>query len=101
MRQVGVLAAAGLIALDRMVDRLAEDHANARILAEALAELPGVTCDLTRVETNMVYIGIADAPRVIAECRSRGLLAEAVSQASIRLVTHCGIEAADVQRAIR
>ena len=55
MRQVGVLAAAGLFALDHMVDRLAEDHANARTLAEGLSELPGVICDLERVQTNLVY----------------------------------------------
>src|SRR5213078_5276264 len=58
MRQVGVLAAAGLIALDRMVDRLAEDHSNARTLAEGLAELPGVRCDLDRVQTNLVYFDV-------------------------------------------
>jgi threonine aldolase len=58
MRQAGVIAATGLIALRTMVDRLAEDHANARTLAEGLAELPGVRCDLSRVQTNLVFFDL-------------------------------------------
>ena len=65
MRQVGVLAAAGLYALDHMVDRLAEDHANARTLAEGLAELPGVRCDLSRVQTNLVYFDLEKMPATV------------------------------------
>ena len=61
MRQAGILAAAGLYALDHNVERLAEDHANARRLAEGLAELPGVDIDLARVETNIVVFGVPDA----------------------------------------
>src|SRR5689334_15100639 len=62
MRQVGVLAAAGLIALDKMVDRLAEDHANARTLAEGLSELQGLRCELDRVQTNLVYFDVETMP---------------------------------------
>lgn len=100
MRQAGVLAAAGVVALDTMIDRLGDDHANARVLAEALAELPGVTCDLARVQTNMVFADVPDAPAFVHEARQRGLLAGAVGPGTVRFVTHQGIEAADVQRAI-
>ena len=103
MRQTGVLAAAGLIALDTMVDRLAEDHANARTLAEGLAELPGVSCDLSRVQTNLVYVDMASLTGAEFQegCRRRGLLCDATDRHRIRFVTHIGISAADVQTALR
>ena len=103
MRQVGVVAAAGLVALDHMIDRLAEDHANARTLAEGLAELPGVSCDLARVQTNLVYIEIErmSAPAFTDACARRGLLGDATGHHRIRFVTHYGIGAADVQSALK
>jgi threonine aldolase len=103
MRQTGVLAAAGLIALDSMVDRLAEDHANARTLAEGLAELPGISCDLSRVQTNLVYFDVAKvtAGEFQEGCRRRGLLGEAVDRRRVRFVTHIGISAADIQAALQ
>lgn len=103
MRQVGVLAAAGLIALDHMVDRLADDHANARTLAEGLAEMPGVRCDLSRVQTNLVYFELDKMPGAgfVEECARRGLLGEASGPRRIRLVTHYGISAQDVQSALQ
>ena len=103
MRQVGVLAAAGLIALDRMVDRLAEDHANARTLAEGLSELSGLRCDLGRVQTNLVYFDVEAMPaeRFADECTKRGLLGGATGGRSVRFVTHYGIDAADVQSALK
>lgn len=103
MRQTGVLAAAGLVALDTMVVRLAEDHANARTLAEGLAELPGVTCDLSRVQTNIVYFDVAgmNAARFEDECRRRDLLGGATGAHRVRFVTHHGIVAADIQDALR
>jgi threonine aldolase len=102
MRQTGVLAAAGLIALDSMVDRLAEDHANARTLAEGLSELPGITCDLSRVQTNLVYFDIVkpSAAEFVDGCRKRGLLSEATDRNRIRFVTHVGVTVADVQSAL-
>lgn len=102
MRQTGVLAAAGLVALDTMVDRLAEDHANARTLAEGLAELPGVTCDLSRVQTNLVYFDVAKLTGAEFQdaCRRLGLLGEATDRQRVRFVTHHGITAADVQTAL-
>ena len=103
MRQVGVLAAAGLIALDSMVDRLAEDHAHARTLAEGLSELPGVRCDLSRVQTNLVYfdLDLMPAQAFTEECAKRGLLSDWVTPHRMRFVTHYGIEAGDVQDALK
>ena len=103
MRQAGVIAATGVIALDTMVDRLAEDHANARTLAEGMAELPGVKCDLSRVQTNLVYF---DLDRMTGaefedECRKRGLLGGATYTHRMRFVTHYGITAGDVQSTLK
>ena len=102
MRQTGVLAAAGLVALDTMVDRLADDHANARTLAEGLAETPGISCDLSRVQTNHVYFNVTrfSGARFEDECRQRGLLGEALDPQRVRFVTHNGISAADIQDAL-
>ncbi|TMB43160.1 MAG: low specificity L-threonine aldolase [Chloroflexi bacterium] len=103
MRQTGVLAAAGLIALDKMVDRLAEDHANARTLAEGLAELPGVRCDLSRVQTNLVFFELEKmtAPAFNDECAKRGVLGDWSGPARMRFVTHYGISTQDVQAALQ
>ena len=101
MRQAGVLAAAGLVALDTMVDRLADDHENARTLAEGLAELPGIDCDLSRVQTNIVYFRLKNAEAVsfLAACSSRGLRGGGRGDL-VRFVTHHGITQADVSRAL-
>jgi threonine aldolase len=103
MRQVGVLAAAGLIALDKMVDRLAEDHSNARTLAEGLAELPGVRCDLRRVQTNLVYFDVETMPAqaFLDECAKRGVVSEPTGAHTVRFVTHYGIDAQDIQSALK
>ncbi|TMD29233.1 MAG: low specificity L-threonine aldolase [Chloroflexi bacterium] len=103
MRQVGVLAAAGLIALDQMVDRLAEDHANARTLAEGLSELPGVRCDLSRVQTNLVYFDVETMPAsgFLDECAKRGVISEPTGPHTVRFVTHYGIDAEDIQTALK
>jgi threonine aldolase len=102
MRQVGVLAAAGLIALDTMVDRLADDHANARTLAEGLAELPGVSCDLARVQTNLVFFELEKmtAQEFTDECAKRGLLSDWSGPRRMRFVTHYGINSEDIQSAL-
>src|ERR1700680_4203912 len=103
MRQPGVVAAAGLVALDSMVDRLAEDHANARTPAEGLAQIPGVTCDLTRVQTNLVYFEVTSMRPAEFEhgCRQRGLLGEATGPRKVRFGTPVCISAADVQAALK
>ena len=103
MRQAGVIAATGLIALETMVDRLAEDHSNARTLAEGLSELPGVRCDLTRVQTNLIFFDLERmrGANFEEECRQRGLLGGATGPHRVRLVTHYGITAEDIQSTLR
>ena len=102
MRQAGVLAAAGIYALDNMVERLAEDHANARTLAEGLAEMDGVECDLERVQTNIVLIHVHAMPvsEFLEGCKARGLLGASMGGDSVRFVTHYGVGPADVQQAL-
>jgi threonine aldolase len=103
MRQAGVLAAAGLLALDTMVDRLAEDHVNAGALARGLARLPGLTCDADGVQTNIVMVhtpGLA-ATEFAGACRDRGLLVLASGPQRVRLVTHYGIERHHVDEALK
>lgn len=101
MRQAGILAAAALYALEHHVERLAEDHANARRLAEGLAQLPGVKVDLSRVETNMVF---ADLARPAAEASAlllkQGVLANPTGPHSIRLVCHLDVSRADIDDAL-
>jgi threonine aldolase len=103
MRQAGVIAATGLIALRTMVDRLAEDHANARTLAEGLAELPGVRCDLSRVHTNLVFFDLdrMTGAEFEEECKRRGLLGGATGPHRVRFVTHYGITAEDIQSTLK
>jgi threonine aldolase len=91
MRQAGVLAAAGLIALEKMPARLQEDHANAKLLAEALANMDNVAIDPETVETNIVIfrlIGSQRAADLVARLKTRGVLASAVGPDTVRLVTH-------------
>ncbi len=104
MRQAGILAAAGLVALDTMVDRLAEDHANARELAGGLASVGGLRVDLDTVQTNMVLFEVADpawdAASLVAALEGVGVLCSAFGPRQIRLVTHCDVAAADVPEAL-
>jgi threonine aldolase len=104
MRQVGVIAAAARVALATGIERLAEDHANARRLAEGIADLGAGACDLARVETNMVYIDLAvfakTAPEVAAGLRRSGVLALGPPGTKMRLVTHRDVDAAGVERAL-
>ena len=103
MRAGGVLAAAGLVALDTMVDRLADDHRNARTLAEGLAEMPGIDCDLSRVQTQPRDSGLkhTDAADFLAACSRRGAARRwAHGPDLVRFVTHYGISPTDVQRAL-
>ena len=100
MRQAGVIAAAGLVALDQMIDRLADDHANARRLAAGLAELGfGIRPD--SVETNIVVVPV-DQPsaEVQASLREIGVLVTTPDRTRIRLVTHADVDAADVDEAL-
>ena len=103
MRQCGVLAAAGIVALEEMVDRLAEDHANARRMAEQIALVPGIGVDLATVETDIVIFEVAPqrmpAAALVEALRSRGVQVSAIGPSRIRAVTHYGIVAADVDAA--
>ena len=103
LRQSGILAAAGLYALDRHIDRLADDHANARLIAERLALLPGVDLDLATVETNIVVIrlveGVLDAATVVARAKEHGVLISALGPLTIRAVTHRDVARARCQEA--
>ena len=100
MRQSGVLAAAGLYALERNVERLVEDHANARRLAERLAGIPGVTVDPSAVQTNIVMAGVAgDAPKLVEKLAARGVGGWAPDAHRIRFVTHLGVDRAAIDRA--
>jgi len=99
MRQAGVIAAAGLVALEQMVDRLAEDHAHARVLAEAAAEVAPDHVDLDQVVTNIVFVDDVDAARVIDALRAEGVLAGPMDPRTVRLVTHPDVSADDCRRA--
>ena len=97
MRQAGVLAAAGLIALEQGPARLHEDHANARLLAEALSSIESVSIDLDAVETNIVVFrltGGVSAKEVVTRLKARGILISAFGADAIRLVTHLDVDRA-------
>ena len=101
MRQAGIIAAAGIVALDSMVERLADDHANAQRLARGLAGLPGVALDPGAVETNICYVELADGAGrdLAAALKERGVLANG-RQNWVRFVTHYGITPEDVDEAL-
>lgn len=104
MREAGIIAAAGVVALGSMVDRLAEDHANARVLAEGLAEIPGIDIDPEQVQTNLVFFGVSaplGAAALVARLREGGVYAGLSGPNRVRMVTHFGVERADVERAVR
>jgi threonine aldolase len=94
MRQAGILAAAGIISLDHMIDRLAEDHHHARRLAEGLADIPGIVLDLAKVKTNMVFFDLADevpyTPREIVDMmrKEANIWLGTNGPRSFRAVTH-------------
>ena len=114
MRQAGVLAAAGLVALqdgpDGMIERLSDDHRNARRLADGLAGLDGIVdLDPERVRTNYVVFGLRQRPgrdaletraAFLAELERRGVLCIPYSHGRIRALTHYGIDAADIERVL-
>jgi threonine aldolase len=103
MRQAGVLAAAAVYALDNMVDRLAEDHANARTLAEGLATMDGAICQLARVQTNIVLLDLATMPAetFVSECWKHGVQCGPRGDRQVRFVTHYGVDAADIIYALQ
>jgi threonine aldolase len=104
MRQAGVLAAAGLVALEETPARLSEDHANARRLAEGAAQLPGVSIDPEAVQTNIVIFDVTGtgllADEICARLRSRHNVLASGFGPSIRMVTHYDVSRADIERAL-
>ncbi len=105
MRQAGVLAAAGIVALETMIDRLAEDHARARRLAEELALVPGLEVDTLRPQSNMVYLHLADwvpldAPQVYERMARLGVKVDAASRRGFRLVTHYYVDDEGIERTV-
>jgi len=105
MRQAGIIAAAGIVALTEMIDRLAEDHQTARTLAEGLADLPGLQLDLETVQSNIVIFSTQNPPpegpsfaQVLA---CEGIKIGDIGDGRFRAVTHYGISQADIQEAVR
>jgi threonine aldolase len=104
MRQAGVLAAAGIVALEQMVDRLADDHANARFLARGLSAIPGLFADPERVKTNIAYFDIErpdlGAPDLVGRLEKMGVRMLASGPRTIRAVTHCDVSRQDIETAL-
>jgi threonine aldolase len=103
MRQAGIIAAGGVYALRRHVNRLAEDHVNARRLAEGLSKLPGVALDPSSVETNIVIFelnGAVDAKQALEALRARGVRMGAMGPRTVRAVTHLDVSAPQIERAL-
>jgi threonine aldolase len=105
MRQAGFLAAAGIVALESMVDRLAEDHARARRLAEGISSLDEYAVDLDRVQTNIIYFDLAEGvslslPEVSARLREQGVLINAYPGMGLRAVTHYWVDDEAVEVAL-
>ncbi|MEX2237457.1 MAG: low-specificity L-threonine aldolase [Dehalococcoidia bacterium] len=103
MRQVGVIAAAGIVSLESMVDRLADDQANARYLASELSRIPGVRIDPASVQTNIVIWEMEGipAPEFAHRLREQALLVTTLGPTRLRMVTHYGVERADIEDALQ
>ena len=104
MRQAGIIAAPGIIALEKMIDRLEEDHRNAKRLAEGIAKIGGIAVDMKRVQTNMVLydisgLGVADE-LFLSKLKEKGVLALTSAKNKVRMVTHRGIEKEHIGKAI-
>jgi threonine aldolase len=104
MRQAGIIAAAGVVALEQMIDRLAEDHVNARRLAEGLAEIAGLSVDPERVQTNIVYFDLLNGglqpDQFLVGLREGGVKVSSPGPRRYRAVTHYGIDAEDIGKAL-
>lgn len=100
LRQSGIVAAAALYALEHHVERLAEDHANARALAEGLAAIEGIEIDPASVETNIVVVRHSDAPAFATGLERRGVLAGALDARTLRFVTHLDVDRAGIEAAL-
>ena len=105
MRQAGIIAAAGIVALTEMVDRLAEDHQTARKLAEGLVDLPGMRLDLETVQTNIVILGPKtpppEGPSFAQVLAREGVKIGDIGGGRFRAVTHYGITTKDIDEAVK
>jgi len=104
MRQAGIIAAAGIVALETMIDRLEEDHANAKRLANGIAKVEGIAVDMERVQTNMVLLdisglGVTDEV-FLSKLQNKGVFALTTAKNKVRLVTHRGIEREHIETAV-
>ena len=105
MRQAGVLAAAGIVALDKMTSRLAEDHQRAKQLAQGLADISGIRFDQGMPQTNMVFVSLDDTIRLSAEqfltkLSERGIKIGKVGERRFRIVTHYWISDEDIETVV-
>ncbi|UCD72752.1 MAG: hypothetical protein JSW01_04670, partial [Candidatus Bathyarchaeota archaeon] len=104
LRQSGIIAAPGIIALEKMIDRLKEDHDNARRLADGLVEIKGFRLDMRTVQTNIVKLDVSglgcDIGRFSAELKKQGVEISVLGGSSVRMVTHRGIESSDIDIAL-
>ena len=102
MRQSGMLAAAGIYALDNNIERLSEDHSRARVLAEAIEKMPNFSVDLDAVQSNMVYVNClgSDSKQIMGRLSQRGVDALDESESIVRAVVHLHITDEDIERAI-
>jgi threonine aldolase len=104
MRQAGIIAAPGIVALEKMIDRLEEDHKNARRLTEGIARIEGIKIDLGTIKTNMVYFDICELglpdDMFLLKLREKGVLALTIAKDKVRMVTHRGIEKDQVEKTI-
>ncbi len=102
MRQVGILAAAGIVALETMIERLAQDHVNARLLADGLATIAGIAIDPAHVRTNIVIFTLEEGEErdFLNALTAEGVLALPLGPGRVRMVAHYGIERADIERAV-
>jgi len=105
MRQAGIIAAPGIVALDKMVKRLAEDHQNAHRLAEGISEIPGLLIEPTNIRTNIVYFGVEQgkitADEMVAKLAEKGIQTLSTGPGRFRMVTHHGIESDDIERTLK
>jgi threonine aldolase len=101
MRQAGIIAAPGIVALERMVDRLKDDHANAKMLAHGLANIRGISLKVSQVETNIIIYDVSglgvNAERWVKGLQEFGVRAGAQEGGRVRMVTHRGIEREDIE----
>tara|TARA_B000000460_G_C21409026_1_gene345783 strand:- start:2 stop:691 length:690 start_codon:yes stop_codon:yes gene_type:complete len=102
MRQAGIIAAAGIVALDTMVDRLSEDHESARILAKGLASIPSLIINPEMIQTNIVIFDVkaGPIPELLSALKTKGVLASHTGGRGVRMVTHYGITSEDIEEVL-